>query len=237
MVDFLTVSFLQRALIAAALAGGLCSVIGVFVVLRGLAFIGAGTSHAAFAGVTFAYLIGVPPMPVAIAFGLATVWITGLLEERGRMKLDVSIGILYTATMALAILFIGMMKTYNAEVYGYLFGSILSVTPEELGIILALSLLVLGAILAFSKELYFIAFDQELAESSGVPARRIFYLLLTLVALTVVVSLKTVGAILVFAMVLIPASTAYQLTHSLSHMTAYSVGIGISCATGGVMLG
>jgi ABC-type Mn2+/Zn2+ transport system permease subunit len=94
----------------------------------------------------------------------------------------------------------------------------------------------LGAILAFSKELYFIAFDQEMAEASGVPARRIFYLLLTLVALTVVVSLKTVGAILVFAMVLIPASTAYQLTHSLSHMTAYSVGIGVSCATGGVML-
>src|SRR5881296_2993324 len=149
MVDFLTLGFFQRALIAAALAGGLCSVIGVFVVLRGLAFIGAGTSHAAFAGVTFAYLIGVPPMPVAIAFGLATVWITGLLEERGRMKLDVSIGILYTATMALAILFIGLMKTYNAEVYGYLFGSVLSVTGEELRMIAGLGLLVIGMILLF----------------------------------------------------------------------------------------
>jgi ABC-type Mn2+/Zn2+ transport system permease subunit len=236
MIEMLGYDFMQRSLLAAVLVGAMCSVIGVFVVLRGLAFVGAGTAHAAFAGVALAYLVGLPPLPLAIGFGLATVWLTGVMEEKGRMKLDVSIGILYTATMALAILFIGLMKGYNAEVYGYLFGSVLSVTPDELGIILALSLLVLSAILAFSKELYFIAFDQEMAEASGVPARRIFYLLLTLVALTVVVSLKTVGAILVFAMVLIPASTAYQLTHSLSHMTAYSVGIGVSCATGGVML-
>src|SRR5216117_971831 len=225
MTEFIALGFLQRALLAASLTGGLCAVIGVFVVLRGLAFIGAGTAHAAFAGVALAYLLGGPPMPFAIAFGLGTAWITGLLEEQGRMKLDVSIGIFYTATMALAILFIGLMKGYNAEVYGYLFGSVLSVTPEELGIILVLSLLVLGAILAFSKELYFIAFDQEMAEASGVPARRIFYLLLTLVALTVVVSLKTVGAILVFALLLIPAATAYQLTSSLRRMMDYSVAI------------
>jgi ABC-type Mn2+/Zn2+ transport system permease subunit len=169
-------------------------------------------------------------------FGLVTVWITGWFEEKGTMKLDVSIGILYTTTMALAILFIGLMKTYNAEVYGYLFGNVLSVTTEELRTISVLSIVVLGIILLFSKELYFIAFDQEMAEASGVPARKIFFLLLTLVALTVVVSLKTVGAILVFAMVLIPASTAYQLTHSLSTLTWYSVVIGITCAVGGVLL-
>src|SRR6185437_3933926 len=90
--------------------------------------------------------------------------------------------------------------------------------------------------LLFSKELYSIAFDQEMAEASGVPARRMFFLLLTLVALTVVVSLKTVGAILVFAMVLIPASTAYQLTHSLSTLTWYSLIIGIVCLVTGVLL-
>ena len=136
----------------------------------------------------------------------------------------------------LAILFIGLMKNYNAEVYGYLFGSVLSVTEEELFVIGGLSVLVLGLILLFSKELYFIAFDQEMAEASGVPARRMFFLLLTLVALTVVVSLKTVGAILVFAMILIPASTAYQLTHSLKTLTLYSMAIGIATAVGGVMI-
>ncbi len=236
MIELLTYDFMQRSLLAAAIVGGLCSVIGVFVVLRGLAFVGAGTAHAAFAGVALGYLMGWPPLLLAILFGLATVWITGWMEEKGRMKLDVSIGILYTATMALAILFIGLMKTYNAEVYGYLFGSVLSVTSEELRTITGLSILVIGTIVLFSKELYFIAFDQEMAEASGVPARRIFFLLLSLIALTVVVSLKTVGAILVFAMILIPASTAYQLTHSLSTLTWYSVLIGMTCSVGGVLL-
>lgn len=236
MLELFTYDFMQRSLLAAAMVGGLCSVIGVFVVLRGLAFIGAGTAHAAFAGVTLGYLMGWPPLLLAIIFGLATVWITGWVEEKGRMKLDVSIGILYTTTMALAILFIGLMKTYNAEVYGYLFGSVLSVTSEELRTIGGLSILVLGLILLFSKELYFIAFDQEMAEASGVPARKIFFLLLTLVALTVVVSLKTVGAILVFAMILIPASTAYQLTHSLRTLTIYSILIGISTSVSGVLI-
>ena len=236
MLELFTYDFMQRSLFAAALVGALCSTIGVFVVLRGLAFMGAGTAHAAFAGVALGYLMGWPPLLMAILFGLATVWVTGWVEEKGRMKLDVSIGILYTATMALAILFIGLMKGYNAEVYGYLFGSVLSVTNEELRIIGGLSILVLGLILLFSKELYFIAFDQEMAEASGIPARRMFFLLLTLVALTVVVSLKTVGAILVFAMILIPASTAYQLTSSLTTLTFYSVIIGITTSVAGVLI-
>jgi ABC-type Mn2+/Zn2+ transport system permease subunit len=236
MLELFTYDFMQRSLLAAGLVGALCSTIGVFVVLRGLAFVGAGTAHAAFAGVALGFLMGWPPLLMAMLFGLATVWITGWVEEKGRMKLDVSIGILYTTTMALAILFIGLMKTYNAEVYGYLFGSVLAVTSEELRTIAGLSIVVIGSMVLFSKELYFIAFDQEMAEASGVPARRIFFLLLTLVALTVVVSLKTVGAILVFAMILIPASTAYQLTHSLSTLTWYSILIGVSCSVGGVLL-
>jgi len=236
MLELFTYDFMQRSLLAAALVGALCSTIGVFVVLRGLAFMGAGTAHAAFAGVALGYLMGWPPLLMALLFGLATVWVTGWVEEKGRMKLDVSIGILYTATMALAILFIGLMKTYNAEVYGYLFGNVLAVTNEELLTIAGLGIIVIGAIVLFSKELYFIAFDQEMAEASGVPARRIFFLLLTLVALTVVISLKTVGGILVFAMILIPASTAYQLTHSLSTLTWYSIIIGVSCSVGGVLI-
>src|SRR5574342_1099001 len=150
MMDLLAYDFMQRSLAAAMLVGAVCSAIGVFVVLRGLAFVGAGTAHAAFAGVALAYLIGWPPLLLAILFGLATVWITGWVEEKGTMKLDVSIGILYTTTMALAILFIGLMKSYNAEVYGYLFGNVLSVTPEELRTIGGLSIAVLGSLLLFS---------------------------------------------------------------------------------------
>src|SRR6266508_3837088 len=132
MVDFLTLGFLQRSLMAAALTGGVCAAIGVFVVLRGLAFIGAGTAHAAFAGVALAYVL-------KLTAGLATV--------------------------------------------------------------------VVGLLALFAKEFFFLAFDQEMAEASGVPARRFFFLLLTLVALTIVVSLKTVGAILVFALTVLSKTT------------------------------
>jgi ABC-type Mn2+/Zn2+ transport system permease subunit len=236
MIELLSYGFLQRALIASVLIGTVCSLIGVFVVLKGLSFIGAGTAHAAFAGVVLGYLLGVNPLAMAILFGLITVWITGILEEKGKMKLDVSIGIFYTSTMALAILFIGLMKTYNAEIYGYLFGSILSVTPTDLWTITGLGLLVLTTVFLFFKEFHFITFDHEMAEAAGIPARILFFVLISLMALTVVIALKSVGAILVFAMILIPAATAYQLTQSMKAMIWVSISFGIVSSVSGVLI-
>jgi ABC-type Mn2+/Zn2+ transport system permease subunit len=236
MIELLSFGFMQRALMASVIMGTVCSVIGVFVVLKGLSFIGAGTAHAAFAGVVLAYLLGLHPMIMAVCFGLATVWITGFLEEKGKMKLDVSIGILFTSTMALAILFIGFLKSYNAEIYGYLFGSILSVTRTDLWIIAALGAGVLATVFLFYKEFHFIAFDREMAEAAGIPARILYYLLISLIALTVVVSLKPVGAILVFAMILIPAATAYQWTYSMNAMMGMSILFGVLTSAGGVFL-
>ena len=236
MLEIMAYGFMQRALLASVLIGVLCSVIGVFVVLKGLSFIGAGTAHAAFAGVALAFLLGLNPMGMAVLFGLMTVWITGLLVEKGRMKLDVSIGIFYTSTMAMAILFIGFMKGYNAELYGYLFGSILSVTPSDLTVIAGLGLAVLVALFLFYKELLFIAFDQEMAEASGIPARSLFFLLISLIALTIVVSLKAVGAVLVYAMILIPAATAYQLTRSMKGMMIVSILFGVFSSVAGMVL-
>jgi len=236
MFEWLSYGFIQRALLTSLLVGTLCSIIGVFVILRGFSFIGAGTAHSAFAGVTLAYLLGFNPFLFALLFGVGTVWIIGVLEEKGKMKLDVSIGIFYTFSMALAILFIGLMDVYNAEVYGYLFGSILSVTPKDLWIMAAGGLLVLLIIFLFFKEFHFITFDQEMAEASGIPARNLFFLLLTLIALTIVVSLKSVGALLVFALIIIPAATAFQLTHSMKGMMICSVSAGIGASVGGVLL-
>ena len=236
MLEIMAYGFMQRALLASIVIGILCSAIGVFVVLKGLSFIGAGTAHAAFAGVALAFLLNLNPMGMAVLFGLMTVWIVGLLVEKGRMKLDVSIGIFYTSTMAMAILFIGFMKGYNAELYGYLFGSILSVTPSDLKTITGLGLAVLVALFLFHKELQFIAFDQEMAEASGIPARNLFFLLVSLIALTIVISLKAVGAVLVYAMILIPAATAYQLTHSMKGMMFISVLLGVFSSISGMFL-
>ncbi|HSG05945.1 MAG TPA: metal ABC transporter permease, partial [Nitrospiria bacterium] len=231
MLEALEFGFMQRALAASIIIGTLCSAIGVFVVLKGLSFMSAGTAHAAFAGVALGFLVGVNPMIMAVLFGLSTVWVAGFLVEKGRMKMDVSIGIFYTFTMALAILFIGLMKSYNAELYGYLFGSILSVTPGDIWTISVLGLVVLGAVFLFYKEFQFLAFDQEMAAASGIPAGALLFLLNTLIALTVVVSLKAVGAVLVYAMVLLPAATAYQLSNSMRGMMTTAILAGVLSST------
>lgn len=221
---------------ASALIGIVCSLIGVFVVLKGLAFIGAGTSHAAFAGVALGFLIGVNPLIMAVLFGVSTVWVTGFLERQGRIKPDVSIGIFYTLTMALAILFLGLMRTYNPEVLGYLFGSILSVTADDLKMIVVLSLVILICLALFFKEFHFISFDQEMAEASGIPAKWLFFLLLNLISLSIVISLKAVGAMLVFALLVIPAATAQQFATHIRSMMLGSAAIGVFASWAGVLL-
>ncbi|MBI5197819.1 MAG: metal ABC transporter permease [Nitrospirae bacterium] len=236
MLEMLSFEFMQRALLAAMMIGLICSVIGVFVVLKNLSFIGAGTSHAAFAGVTLAYLLGLNPIGMAIVFSFFTVWIAGYLSGKGYLKLDASTGIFYSLTMALAVLFIGLMKEYNAEVYGYLFGSILAVDPRDLILILLLGLGVLSVVYTFFKEFHFITFDEEMAKAGGIPVGQLSFLLLTLLALTIVLSLKSVGAILIFALIVTPAAAAYQLTHSMIRMFFYSAIIGVSASVGGVLL-
>ncbi len=221
---------------ASALIGIVCSLIGVFVVLKGLAFIGAGTSHAAFAGVALGFLVGVNPLIMAVLFGVSTVWVTGFLERQGRIKPDVSIGIFYTLTMALAILFLGLMRTYNPEVLGYLFGSILSVTADDLKMIVGLSLVILICLTLFFKEFHFISFDQEMAEASGIPAKWLFFLLLNLISLSIVISLKAVGAMLVFALLVIPAATAQQFATHIRSMMIGSAMIGVLASWAGVLL-
>jgi len=236
MWEMLSYGFMQRAFVAASLIGLVCAAVGVFVMLRGLSLVGEGTAHAAFAGVALAFLIGAPPLPLAIAFALATAWATGWLQERGRLQVDAAISIVYTLTMALAVLFIGLMKEANPQVYGYLFGNLLSVTPEDVRRIVALSAAILILLALFFKEFHFISFDQEMAEASGVPARPLFYLLLGLVALTIVSSMKAVGAILVVALLVIPAAAAKQWATTMRGMMTGAIAIGLFSAWTGVAL-
>lgn len=236
MLEMLSYEFMQRAILASIIVGLVCSIIGVFVILKNLTFIGAGTSHAAFAGVTLGYLTGYNPLSVAIIFSLLTVWTVGYLNKKGALMLDTSVGIFYSLTMALAVLFIGLMKVYNAEVYGYLFGSILSVTKTDLKVILILGIIVLCIVYLFFKEFHFITFDEEMAKASGIPTGWLSFLLLNMIALTIVVSLKSVGAVLVFALIVTPAAAAYQLTYSMVRMFLYSAIIGVSSSVAGVLL-
>jgi ABC-type Mn2+/Zn2+ transport system permease subunit len=235
-MEILHYAFMQRALLAGAVIGAACALVGVYVVLRGLSFIGAGIAHASFGGVALGFLLGVNPLLSAVAFCLATAWGIGFVARRGEVKEDTAIGIFFASTMALGILFIGLMHGYNVDLFGYLFGSILAVSTEDLWITLGLGASVILIIALFFKELLVVSFDPEMAAVTGVPAGKIYFLLISLVALTVVLSIKVVGIVLVSALIVTPAAAAYQLTEDFRRMMAWAVLIGVGSAVGGLLL-
>ena len=236
MFDILGYTFMQRALASSVLIGAVCAVIGVYVVLKGLSFIGAGIAHASFGGVALGFLLGLNPVITAIVFCLATAWGIGLVTRRGEVKEDTAIGVFFASTMALGILFIGLMRGYNVDLFGYLFGSVLAVTAADLWISGALALAVLLVVGLFYKELLFITFDPEMAEAAGLPASQLYFLLISLIALTIVLSIKVVGIILVSALIVTPAAAAYQLTDDFRRMMALSVLLGVGSALVGLFL-
>lgn len=235
-MDVLEYAFMQRALIAAVLVGILCSVIGTYVVLKRLAFIGAGISHSAFGGVGLGYLLGLSPIGIAIPFSLAVAMAIGWVSRKGKVSEDTAIGIFFASTMALGVLFIGLKEGYNVDLFGYLFGSILSVSSSDIWIILGLGLGVVGVVLLLFKEFFFMSFDEEMAAVSGLPVNRLYFLLLGLMALTVILSIKIVGIILVEALLVIPAAASFQLTRNFVRMMLLSVFFGVVSGVAGLFI-
>ena len=236
MIDLLQYAFMQRALIAGVVIGTVCAVVGVYVVLKGISFIGAGIAHASFGGVALGFALGINPVLAAVVFCLFVAWAVGMVARRGEMKEDTAVGVFFAATMALGILVIGMMRGYQVDLFSYLFGSILAVTRQDLWMSATLGAVVLLTVAVLYKELLFVTFDPEMAAVVGVPASRVHFVLLGLIALTVVLSMKVVGIVLVSALIVTPAAAAYQLTEDFRTMMALSVLTGIFSATDGLLL-
>lgn len=229
-------AFMQRALIASVLIGTVTAVIGVYVVLRGLAFIGAGIAHASFGGVALGFVLGIDPVLAAVIFCLATAWGIAWTASWSAVREDTAIGIFFAASMALGILLIGFVREYHVDLFAYLFGSVLSVTPADLLLTALLAVVVLGTVALFFKEFLFLSFDAEMAEASGLPVSALHFLLLSILALAIVVSIKVVGIILVSAMIIAPAAAAYQLTDDFRAMMLLAVLLGNAAAIGGLLL-
>lgn len=236
MTEVLGYAFMQRALLAGTVIGAVCAVIGVYVVLKGMSFIGAGIAHASFGGVALGFLLGVNPVLAAVVFCMATGWGIGLVARRTRVREDTAVGIFFASTMAVGILVIGLLQGYTVDLFGYLFGSILAVGRADLVITLALGTAVLALVTVFYKELMFVTFDSDMAAVTGVPAEKIYFLLISLVALTVVISIKVVGTVLVSALLVTPAAAAYQLTEKFGRMMATAVALGVGSTVGGLLL-
>ena len=236
MMEILSYHYMQRALFAGTLIGIVCAIIGTYVVLKGLSFIGAGIAHASFGGVALGFFLKVNPVLTAVIFCMGIAWSIGLVSRKGRVKEDTAVGIFFASTMAFGILLIGLMKVYNVDLFGYLFGSILAINREDVWITILLSAVVLILVLLFFKELLFVTFDAEMAAVTGVPAARIYFLLISLIALTVVLSIRVVGIVLVSALLVTPAAAAYQLTENFRRMMGISVLIGVTSTVGGLLL-
>ncbi|MEO0085757.1 MAG: metal ABC transporter permease [candidate division WOR-3 bacterium] len=236
MGDFLLFGFMRNALAGSLVVATACSAIGVFVVLRGLAFAGAGLAHAAFGGVALGFLLGIDPLLTAVGFCSGTALLIQFAGRRAELKSDAAIGIFLAFTMALGVLFIGLMRRYDARLFGYLFGNVLGVTRANLALMSALTAVVLAAAGLFYKELKFLCFDEEMAQASGLPTVLLSGMLLVLLAATVVVSIKAVGIVLVEALLIIPAATAYQLTNRYGMMFVLSWLAAVTACVAGLVV-
>jgi ABC-type Mn2+/Zn2+ transport system permease subunit len=222
----LTFPFMQRALLGCFLVGLLCSVVGVFVVLRNLSFIGQGLAQGALPGLAIGFVTGTSLYLSALWCAVLLALIIGFLRERGRVATDTAIAIAFSTATALGVALIAIVRFGPVDVNSYLFGNILAIGTVDL-MVLLVAAIGLGALLVgLFNELVYLGFDPESAAAAGVAVRPLEYLFLAMVATVVVISLQTVGLLLVTAMLVIPAAAARQLAGRLSSMMLLSAGFG-----------
>ncbi len=232
MIEMLQSGFMQRAFLGGIMVAYLAGFFGVFVVQRGLSFLGNGLAHAAFGGVALGILLQREPLWIAVPFtvvvALGIVWLT----EKTRLGADTSIGIFFSVSMALGIIFLSQTERFTTDAFAYLFGSILAVRWSDIYVTAVLVALSVGAWRWWGSWAY-ATFDRELAQSDRVACLRGDYVLAVAIAVTIVVSMKLVGITLIAAFLVIPAATARLLSATFRAMTLISVGIGV----GSVLIG
>ncbi len=225
--------FFVRAMLAAAIVGTVCAVVGTYVVLKGLSFIGDAVSHAAFPGVVVAYMVKGPFLLGAGVAAVSTALAIGWVTRRARIRADTAIGVMFAGTFALGIFLFSTIDGYVGDLFGFLFGYLLATSAEELAGLALLGGGVLGVVGVLWKELLYSTFDPLGAASSGLRVDRFESLFLALVALTITISLQAVGIVLVVAMLVTPAATAQLLASRFTAMMGIAVAVGI----GGSVIG
>lgn len=219
--------FFVRALAASAIVGLVCAVVGAYMVLRGLAFMGDALSHAAFPGVVAAYLIGAPFYLGATIAAVGTSLAIGWITRRGRLRGDTTIGVLFAGMFAFGVFLFSTIPNYVGDLFGFLFGEVLGISGSDLAALAVLGLVVLLVVGVLWKELLYSTFDPLGAGASGLPVAALEYVFLGLIAMTIVISLQAVGIILVVAMLVTPAATAQLVTNRFSRLVLAAAAIGI----------
>jgi manganese/iron transport system permease protein len=229
-----TLGFMQKALVASVIVGVVCAVLGCYIVLRSMAFLGDALAHAILPGVAVSYLLGANLLAGALVAGLIVAVGISYVTRAGTIREDTAIGIFFAGALALGVVLISTMRTYAIDLTHVLFGNVLGVTVADLWISGGLAFLVLAAILLLYKRLLVVSFDPILGETLGLHIQALRTGLFLMLAATIVVALRTVGVALVAAMLVTPPAAAYLLTRRLPVMMGVSALIGLVSAVGGL---
>jgi manganese/iron transport system permease protein len=237
-IDFflapLEYEFFVRALVASALVGVACAVVGAFVVLKGMSFVGDAVSHSAFPGVVLAYLLGLPIILGGAVAAIGTALGIGALTRKSGLRADAVIGVLFAGMFALGVALFSSIPNYVGDLFHFLFGDVLGISFADLISLTVLASLLLLIVWMLWKELLFATFDPLGAGAAGLPVRRLDDLLLILIAVTIVVSLQAVGIVLVVAMITTPAATAQLLVKRFGQLIALAAVIGVASSIVGL---
>jgi zinc transport system permease protein len=234
MTDLLGYEFFQNAIFISVLASILCGIIGVYVVVKRLSFISGSISHAAFGGIGIAYLLGISPAAGALAFGSFCALLLGWVRNRFRQQEDALIGALWAIGMSVGILCLSLGSGYVGDVFGYLFGSILFGSTQDLITMAVLDVAVIGSVAVLYFPLKAVTFDEEYAKVLNIPTSFIYQFLLQIICIAIVVLLKLVGGILVIALLTLPAMSARNMTLKLLPMMGISIGLALVSMLGGL---
>jgi len=218
LLEVLQYEFIRNAVFTALIASVACGIIGVYVVVNRIVFLSDGISHAAFGGIGLGYFLGLNPIYAAITFAVAVAVGVGATSKKLGAREDTVIGVIWALGMAVGIIFVKLTPGYVPDLFSYLFGNILTVPRSDLIVMLVLDLILVLTVALLFKELLAISFDREFAQTLRLPVNLIYYILLTLVALTVVMLIRVVGVILVMALLTIPAAVSEIFTKRLVHM-------------------
>jgi len=227
MLDLFQYEFFVNAFIACILASVACGIIGTYVVVKRIVFISGGISHTAYGGIGLGYFLGINPLLGALSFSLGAAGLISLLRKYHFQNEDTLIGIMWSFGMALGIIFIGATPGYVPDLMSYLFGNILTVSYEELGLLLVLNMFILTITITYFEKFKAVTFDEEYSKSLGIKVEKFYTLLLVMIAVTVVMLIKLVGIILIVALLTIPPVIARKYSRSLTQMMYGSIILGL----------
>lgn len=236
MIDALSYTFMQNALLAGLLASVACGVIGSLVVVGRMVFLAGGIAHTAYGGVGLAMFLGLPVLPCALGFTTGASLLMGTATLRRTERADTVIGVMWAAGMATGILLLDITPGYNQDLMSFLFGSILTVPRADLWVMLGLDLIILAFTAVYYKDLLLMSFDREYARTRGVPVTLLHFLLPALTALAVVMIVQVVGLILVIALLTIPPHLAERSAKSLGMMMALAALYSLVFCTAGLWI-